>query len=54
MRLAPRHALERGELLLVYTILCIGSCVTGHDMLEVFVPMLTYSFKHATSHEQLG
>ncbi len=49
MRYAPTAALERGELLLIYTILCIGSCVCGHDMLEVFVPMLTYSFKHATS-----
>ena len=49
MRYAPRAALERGELLLIYTILCIGSCVCGHDMLQVFVPMLTYSFKHATS-----
>jgi len=46
---APRCALHRGELLLIYTVLCIGSCVSGHDMLEVFVPMLTYSFKHATS-----
>lgn len=44
---APRFALQRGELLLVYSILSIGSCVTGHDMLQVFVPMLTWSFKHA-------
>jgi hypothetical protein len=46
-RVAPRAALERGELLLIYSILCIGSCVSGHDMLEVFVPMLTWTFKHA-------
>lgn len=46
-RFAPRLALERGELLLIYSILCIGSCVSGHDMLQVFVPMLTWSFKHA-------
>ena len=52
LRWAPRLALERGELLLIYTILCIGSCVSGHDMLEVFVPMLTYSFKHATASNQ--
>lgn len=48
-RYAPRLALQRGELLLVYSILCIGSCVSGHDMLEVFVPMLTWTFKHADS-----
>ena len=46
-RYAPRAALQRGELLLIYSILCIGSCVSGHDMLQVFVPMLTYSFRHA-------
>lgn len=45
----PRIALQRAELLLVYTVLCIGSCVSGHDMLEVFVPMLTWTFKHANS-----
>src|SRR5882724_11246108 len=38
-KIAPRWALQRGELLLIYTILCIGSCVAGHDMLQVFVPM---------------
>ncbi len=48
-RVAPRAALERGEMLLVYSILSIGSAVAGHDMLQVFVPMLTYSFKHATA-----
>src|SRR5947209_6549812 len=47
--IAPGLALERGELLLIYTVLAIGSCVCGHDMLQVFVPMLTWSFKHATA-----
>lgn len=46
-RLNPRMALERGEMLLVYSVLSIGSCVSGHDMLQVFVPMLTWSFRHA-------
>ncbi len=48
-RVAPGLALHRGELLLIYTALAIGSCVCGHDMLQVFVPMLTWPFKHATS-----
>src|SRR5690349_1125779 len=34
-RFSPRLALERGELLLIYTVLCIGSLVAGHDMLQV-------------------
>ena len=46
-RIAPKFALERGELLLIYSALCIGSCVAGHDMLQVFVPMLSWTFKHA-------
>ncbi len=46
-KIAPKRALERGELLLIYSVICIGSCVCGHDMLQVFVPMLTWSFKHA-------
>lgn len=48
-RVAPRLALERGELLLIYAVLCIGSCVAGHDMLQVFVPMLSWSFRHANA-----
>lgn len=48
-RFAPKMALERGELLLIYSGLCISSCVSGHDMLQVFVPMLTWTFKHADS-----
>ncbi len=47
LRYAPKFALHRGELLLTYSVLSIGSCVSGHDMLQVFVPMLTWSFKHA-------
>jgi len=48
-RIAPKMAMERGELLLIYSGLCISSCVSGHDMLQVFVPMLTWTFKHADS-----
>ena len=49
LKFRPNAALNRGELLLVYSVMCIGSCVSGHDMLQVFVPMLTWSFKHADS-----
>ncbi len=48
-RYAPRWKLERGELLLVYSVLSIGSCVCGHDMLQVFVPMLSWTFMHANT-----
>ena len=46
-KFAPKIALERRELLLIFSALSIGSCVCGHDMLQVFVPMLTWPFKHA-------
>jgi hypothetical protein len=46
-KVAPGMALERGELLLIFSGLSISSCVSGHDMLQVFVPMLTWTFKHA-------
>ena len=48
-KIAPRAALERGELLLIFGVLSVGSCACGHDMLQVFVPMLSWSFKHADS-----
>lgn len=53
-RYAPGLALQRGELLLIYSVLSIGSCVAGHDMLQVFVPMLTWSFRHADSSNNWG
>jgi hypothetical protein len=48
-RVRPQWALTRGELLLIYAVMSISSCVSGHDMLQVFVPMLTWPFKHADS-----
>jgi len=53
-RFAPRAAMNQGEMLLVYAVLSVGSCVTGHDMLQVFVPMLTWSFKHADNANDWG
>src|SRR5438128_534909 len=35
----PRWALSRADLLMVYSMLAIGSCIAGHDSLEVLVPM---------------
>lgn len=39
-RVLPRIALRRGEMLLVYSMLGIGTAMCGHDMLQVLVPML--------------
>jgi hypothetical protein len=43
----PRWALSRADLLLVYSILAIGSCITGHDFMEVLVPMLAWPWRFA-------
>ncbi len=48
-KLNSRLALERGELLLIYMCITIGSAVVGHDTEEVLVPMLTWPFRHATT-----
>ncbi len=53
-RVAPRLAMERGELLFIYAVLAIASCVCGHDSFEVLVPMLSYSFRYADSGNQWG
>jgi len=41
-RIRPRWAFAQGELLLVYAMLCIGSCMAGHDFIQMLVPNLTW------------
>jgi hypothetical protein len=47
-RAAPRWAWERSELLTVYVALVIGSCIGGHDQLQILFTTLTYVFRGAT------
>jgi len=47
-RIAPRWALTRGELLVIYVLVAIGSCLAGHDWSQVLVPMLTWPYRFAT------
>lgn len=44
----PRLALAQAELLMVYTMVCISSCVSGHDGIQVLMPVFTWSFWMAT------
>jgi hypothetical protein len=46
-RYAPRLAMTRPELLFIYAVLAIGSCLTGHDMFQVLVPMLVWPYRYA-------
>ena len=41
-------AFKQGELMLVYSMLCIGSCMAGHDMGQMLVPSLTWPFAQST------
>ena len=47
-RFLPRIALAQSELVIVYLMLSIASGITGHDMLEILVPMLGHAFRFAT------
>lgn len=42
------HALNPGELLTIYFMLCMASVMCGHDMLEILVSFLSYPFWNAT------
>ena len=47
-RVRPGWALSQAELLLIYSILCIGSCMAGHDFAQVLVSNLAWPFANWT------
>jgi Family of unknown function (DUF6785)/Domain of unknown function (DUF6784) len=47
-RVVPRWAFSRAELLTVYVIVVIASCLAGHDQLQILFTTLTWVFRHAT------
>jgi hypothetical protein len=47
-RLLPGRELRQSELLVVYTILSLGSCMVGHDMMQVFLATLIHPFYFAS------
>ncbi len=49
LRVRPRWALAQGELLLIYAMLGIASCMAGHDLGQVLVPSLTWPFGQAST-----
>ena len=42
-----QKALRQGELLLIYAMVCIGSCLAGHDTAQVLVPSLAWPYAKA-------
>lgn len=47
-RYLPRFAFHQGELLVIYTILSLGTAMVGHDMLQVLVSTISYAHRFAT------
>ncbi len=45
----PRLSMSRAELLFIYSVLAIGSCLCGHDMFQVLVPTLSWPYYFADS-----
>ena len=46
-RILPRLALEPGELITCYIMLALASAVTGHDMIEVLLPIMAHVHYYA-------
>ena len=44
LRLAPRFALHRNELLVIYCMLCVASALCGHDLIQVVTPQIVMPF----------
>ena len=53
-RFVPSLALVQSELVVVYLMLSIASGITGHDMLEILVPMLGHAFRFATPEKRMA
>jgi hypothetical protein len=47
-RFLPRHAFSQGELLVIYTLLSLGTAMAGHDMLQVLVSTVSYAHRFET------
>jgi len=44
LRHRPRWAFSQGELIVIFTLLSLGSCMVGHDMYQVLIADLTHPF----------
>ncbi|HJN16589.1 MAG TPA: DUF6785 family protein [Armatimonadota bacterium] len=46
-KMAPKRALNQAELLTIYGMVSIGTCIAGHDGLQVLVPMIPWPWRFA-------
>lgn len=47
-RLKPAMAFAQAELLLIYSMVCVGSAIAGIDFVQSLMPLFTYSFRMAS------
>lgn len=47
-KLAPRRAFSSGELLTIYSMLCMATSLLGWDMMQILVPLMSYGTWFAT------
>jgi len=45
---SPRIAMTRSELLMIYTMICMGSTVGGHGFMQLLIPMMGHVYWFAT------
>ena len=47
-RFLPRAALSKSELLMIYTMMCMGATVGGHGFMQLLIPMMGHAYWFAT------
>ena len=47
-KISPKLALSQAELLTVYFMLCIVTCLCSYDIMEILIPILGHPFRFAT------
>jgi hypothetical protein len=47
-RFLPSLSLTRGEILMIYMMMCMASAIAGHGMMQILVPLMGHAFWYAT------
>jgi hypothetical protein len=50
--LFPKQAFSQAELLVTYTMVCIGAALAGHDMIPILIQMMAHPYQFATPENQ--
>lgn len=47
-RLLPKTALSKSELLMLYTMMCMGATISGHGFMQLLIPLMGHAYWFAT------